>query len=97
MTERVGNRHLCLVDGSGFIFRACYSLPPLTREDGTPVNAVIGFCNMLHALSQDIAYDAMVVLFDTKHPTFRHDLFQDYKDNKSEIIRIPYRLSGFQP
>ncbi len=82
MTEMMGNRHLCLVDGSGFIFRAFYSLPPLTRKDGTPVNAVLGFCNMLHALSQDIVYDAMVVLFDTKHPTFRHDLFPDYKANR---------------
>ena len=82
MTENDKNRHLCLVDGSGFIFRAFYSLPPLTREDGTPVNAVLGFCNMLHALSQDVVYDAMVVLFDTKHPTFRHDLFPDYKANR---------------
>ena len=75
-------RHLCLVDGSGFIFRAFYSLPPLTRADGTPVNAVLGFCNMLHALSEEVAYDAMAVLFDTKHPTFRHKLFSDYKANR---------------
>ena len=105
MIERVGKRHLCLVDGSGFIFRAFYSLPPLTREDGTPVNAVLGFCNMLHALSQDIVYDAMVVLFDTKHPTFRHDLFPDYKANRDAppeelvpqfaLIREATRAFGF--
>ena len=82
MNEKTGKRHLCLVDGSGFIFRAFYSLPPLTREDGTPVNAVLGFCNMLYALSQEVVYDAMAMLFDTKHPTFRHDLFTEYKANR---------------
>jgi len=82
MNTKVGKRHLCLVDGSGFIFRAFYSLPPLTREDGTPVNAVLGFCNMLYALSQEVVYDAMAMLFDTKHPTFRHDLFTEYKANR---------------
>ena len=82
MNKKTGKRHLCLVDGSGFIFRAFYSLPPLTREDGTPVNAVLGFCNMLHALSQEVVYDAMAMLFDTKHPTFRHDLFTEYKANR---------------
>ena len=39
--------HLCLVDGSGFLFRAFHALPVLTRPDGTPVNAVLGFTNML--------------------------------------------------
>ena len=82
MNKKTGKRHLCLVDGSGFIFRAFYSLPPLTREDGTPVNAVLGFCNMLYALSQEVMYDAMAMLFDTKHPTFRHDLFTEYKANR---------------
>ena len=82
MNKKTGKRHLCLVDGSGFIFRAFYSLPPLTREDGTPVNAVLGFCNMLYALSQEVVYDAMAMLFDTKHPTFRHDLFTEYKANR---------------
>ena len=43
MTE---GRHIYLVDGSGFIFRAFHALPPLTRGDGTPVNAVLGFCNI---------------------------------------------------
>ena len=43
---------LVLVDGSGFIFRAYHALPPLTRTDGTPVNAVLGFSNMLHRLLQ---------------------------------------------
>ena len=82
MNKKTGKRHLCLVDGSGFIFRAFYSLPPLTREDGTPVNAVLGFCNMLYALSQEVVSGAMAMWVDHKHPTFRHDLFSEYKANR---------------
>jgi DNA polymerase-1 len=105
MDKKAGKRHLCLVDGSGFIFRAFYSLPPLTREDGTPVNAVLGFCNMLYALSQEVVCDAMAILFDTKHPTFRHHLFTEYKANRDAppeelvpqfpLIREATRAFGF--
>ena len=48
-----------LVDGSGYIFRAYHALPPLTRADGTPVNAVLGFCNMLYKLLDDLARRAI--------------------------------------
>ena len=51
-------RHLYLIDGSGYIFRAFLALPPMTRPDGTPVNAVFGFANMLFRLMQDRADDA---------------------------------------
>ena len=47
--------HVFLVDGSGYIFRAYHALPPLTRKsDGLPVNAVLGFCNMLWKLLRDM-------------------------------------------
>ena len=46
-------KRLVLVDGSGYIFRAFFALPPMTRPDGTPVNAVFGFANMLFRLMQD--------------------------------------------
>ena len=45
---------LVLIDGSGYIFRAYYALPPMYRSDGLPVNAVFGFCNMLLKLVEDI-------------------------------------------
>jgi len=48
------DRHLYLIDGSGYIFRAFHALPPMTRPDGTPVNAVLGFTNMLIKLLVDI-------------------------------------------
>jgi DNA polymerase-1 len=77
-------RRVCLVDGSGFIFRAFHALPPLTRADGTPVNAVLGFCNMLYKLARDYHCDAIAVLFDTARVTFRNDIYADYKANRPE-------------
>ena len=50
----MGSQRLILVDGSGYIFRAFYALPPMSREDGTPVNAVFGFTSMLLKLSEDM-------------------------------------------
>ena len=52
--------HFYLIDGSGYIFRAYYALPPLTRKsDGLPVGAVSGFCSMLFKLLQDSRSDAV--------------------------------------
>ncbi len=53
MNDGGGGPHLILVDGSGFIFRAYHALPPMSRPDGTPVNAVFGFSNMLSRLLKD--------------------------------------------
>ncbi|MDP7539520.1 MAG: hypothetical protein QF726_03495, partial [Alphaproteobacteria bacterium] len=66
----------------GFLFRAFHALPPLTRADGTPVNAVLGFCNMLYKLVNELDCDAVAVLFDTKRTTFRNDIYADYKANR---------------
>ncbi len=83
--------HLFLVDGSGFIFRAFHALPPLTRKsDGLPVGAVSGFCNMLWKLLTD-ARDTSVgvtpshfaVIFDYASKTFRKDIYDAYKANRS--------------
>ncbi len=76
--------HLYLIDGSGFIFRAYHALPPLTRKsDGLPVGAVSGFCNMLHRLLKEMRGadrpTHFAVIFDTKHKTFRHDFYPQYK------------------
>ncbi|MFN7709724.1 MAG: DNA polymerase I [Holosporales bacterium] len=77
-------KHLYLVDGSGFIFRAFHALPPLTRGDGTPVGAVLGFVNMLMKLLNETDVDHMAVIFDAARRTFRHDLYPDYKANRAE-------------
>ena len=77
-------RHLYLIDGSGFIFRAFHALPPLTRPDGTPVNAVLGFTNMLWRILRETDADHAAVIFDSARRTFRNDLFADYKANRRE-------------
>jgi DNA polymerase-1 len=75
---------LCLVDGSGFIFRAYHALPPLTRADGTPVGAVQGFVNMLVRLIESHAGDRIAIIFDTSRKSFRNDFFPDYKAHRPD-------------
>ncbi|CCG09405.1 DNA polymerase I [Pararhodospirillum photometricum] len=76
--------HLTLVDGSGYIFRAYHSLPPMTRPDGTPVNAVYGFTTMLLKLMADSASDHLAVVFDAGRRTFRTELYPAYKAQRPE-------------
>ncbi len=75
---------LYLVDGSGFIFRAYHAIPPLTRADGTPVNAVMGFTNMLMKLLADHHAEAVAVVFDSKRLNFRNEFYADYKAHRPE-------------
>ena len=80
--------HLHLIDGSAFIFRAYHALPPLTRKsDGLPVGAVAGFCNMLHRYVEgNTGPDApthVAVIFDHSGKTFRNDMYDQYKANRS--------------
>ena len=76
--------HLYLVDGSGYIFRAYHALPPMTRPDGTPVNAVFGFSNMLVKLIDDMDADHMAVIFDAARVSFRNDIYPDYKAQRPD-------------
>ena len=78
------DRHLCLVDGSGFLFRAFHALPLLTRPDGTPVNAVLGFTNMLLKLLDDLQATHVAVIFDSARKSFRNEMFPDYKANRPD-------------
>ncbi len=84
--------HFYLVDGSGYIFRAYYALPPLTRKsDGLPVGAVSGFCNMLFKLLEDSKSNDnsekpthFAVIFDSARKNFRNDIYSEYKGNRSD-------------
>ena len=84
--------HFYLIDGSGYIFRAYYALPPLTRKsDGLPVGAVSGFCNMLFKLLEDAKSEEnkekpthFAVIFDSARKNFRNDIYSDYKANRSD-------------
>jgi DNA polymerase-1 len=82
--------HLVLVDGSGFIFRAFHALPPMSRPDGTPVNAVFGFTNMIAKLLRDHVGTHIAVIFDAGRTTFRNRMYPEYKaqrpDPAPEII-----------
>tara|TARA_Y100001970_G_scaffold63767_1_gene81679 strand:+ start:7712 stop:10510 length:2799 start_codon:yes stop_codon:yes gene_type:complete len=82
-------QHICLVDGSTYIFRAYHALPPLTRKsDGFPVGAISGFCNMLDKLVREEkdkkGITNLLVVFDASGKTFRNDIYPEYKANRSE-------------
>ena len=84
--------HFYLIDGSGYIFRAYYALPPLSRKsDGLPTGAVSGFCSMLFKLLEDSRSDDTIhrpthfaVIFDSARKNFRNDIYKDYKANRTE-------------
>lgn len=73
---------LVLVDGSSWLFRAYHALPPLTNAKGEPTGAIVGVTKMLLKLQQDYRPAQMVVVFDAPGPTFRHELFADYKAHR---------------
>ena len=75
--------NLILVDGSGYIFRAFYGLPPMTNSNGVPVNAVFGFTSMLMKLMDDMKPKYVAVVFDVSRKTFRNDIYEEYKANRS--------------
>ncbi|NJM50114.1 MAG: DNA polymerase I [Sphingomonadales bacterium] len=87
-TDSAKQKHLYLVDGSAFIFRAYYSLPPLTNPEGTPVGAILGYSNMLWKLADDLhAADGpthMAVILDKAGTSFRNDIYDQYKANRPE-------------
>ena len=76
------HNRLILVDGSGYIFRAYYALPPMNRKDGTPVNAVFGFTNMLVKLIEDYSDEKLIVIFDAARENFRNKIYPKYKANR---------------
>ena len=84
--------HFYLIDGSGYIFRAYYALPPLTRKsDGLPTGAVSGFCSMLFKLLEDSKSDSnsqkpthFAVIFDSARKNFRNEIYSDYKANRAD-------------
>ena len=77
MTQR-----LILVDGSSYLFRAYHALPPLTNSKGLNTGAAKGVIGMIRKLMADYEGDQVVVVFDAKGPTFRNEIYADYKANR---------------
>ncbi len=89
------DRTLYLIDGSAYIYRAYHAIRSLTNSKGLPTNAVFGFTRMLIKLIEDRSPEYVVMFFDAKGPTFRHEIYQDYKANRPPMpedlsIQIPY-------
>ena len=91
MAEKTANprNHIFLIDGSGYIFRAYYALGrsgSMTRSDGTPMNAVVGFCNMLFKLRLDLLNAErpthLAVIFDKSRYSFRNEIYPEYKAHR---------------
>ena len=86
---------LYLIDGSAYIYRAFFALPPLANSKGLQTNAVYGFTTMLLKVLRDHRPDYVAVVFDEKGPTHRHEAFKDYKAQRPPMpqgmsAQIPY-------
>ncbi|NLC70963.1 MAG: DNA polymerase I [Desulfuromonadaceae bacterium] len=74
-----------LIDGSSYIYRAFYALPHLSTREGIPTNAVYGFVTMLLKIIREEKPDRLAVVFDARGPTFRKQIYPEYKANRKEM------------
>ena len=79
------HRRLLLVDASGFMYRAFHALPDLRTRDGVPTGALTGMINMLRRVQAEFPSGYAACVFDPKGPTFREDIYPDYKANRSAM------------
>ena len=73
---------LYLVDGSSYLYRAFHALPHLSNSHGEPTGALLGVANMLKRLLHEDDPEFIAVVFDARGPTFRHELYPEYKANR---------------
>ena len=76
---------LMVLDGNSLLYRAFFAMPPFTSKDGQPSGAVYGFFAMLMSAIEQYSPEALVVAFDLKGKTFRHDMFDDYKAKRKPM------------
>ena len=89
------DKTLFLIDGSAYIHRAYHAIRSLSNSKGLPTNAIFGFARILIKLIDDWAPKYAVMVFDSKGPTFRHELFKEYKATRPPMpedlqVQIPY-------
>ncbi len=75
----------CIVDASSFIFRAYYAIRQLNTSKGLPTNAIMGFANMVVKVLEDLSPNYLAIVYDTKFPSFRKELYPLYKANRSAM------------
>lgn len=78
-------KKLIIIDAMGVIYRAFYAIKHLTNSEGMMTNAVYGFTQIVRKVLADSAPDYVVVAFDSKEKTFRHEIYEDYKSNREEM------------
>lgn len=83
-----------LIDGSSYLFRAYHALPPLVNAGGMPTGAIFGVLNMIKRLEKDYPDTRIIVVFDPKGGTFRNEIYDQYKAERSETpsdlaVQIP--------
>jgi DNA polymerase I len=88
------NKRVYLVDGSAYLYRAYYAIRNLSNSKGFPTNMVFGFTRMIMKLLKDKRPEYLAVVFDSGAPTFRHEIYPEYKGNRSPMpeemaVQIP--------
>ena len=107
MVDANKDKKLFIIDGSSFLYRAYYGMRPLHTESGEPVQAVYGFCRMIKKIIDTFHTDQIVLVWDSKGKTTRHEIFPEYKatrqappsdlfDQKQHIIEFAQSISLFQ-
>lgn len=76
---------LVLIDGHSILNRAFYGIPELTNSEGLHTNAILGFLNIMFKIMDEEKAEYITVAFDVKHPTFRHDMYQEYKGTRKPM------------
>lgn len=76
------DKKVVLIDGFSILFRAFYGLPRLSNSKGVPTNAIYGFLNIMFKIIDEETPDYLVIAFDTDKPTFRHDMYEEYKGTR---------------
>ena len=80
--ETTSNDPIILIDGSSYIYRAYYALPPLTTSKGQPTGAIRGVISMIKRILTDHPHSPIAVVFDAKGKNFRHKMYKKYKANR---------------
>lgn len=84
MSEKISKKSVFIIDGSSFLYRAYYGLRPLHTSKGMAIHAVYGFCRMLKKLIDQFAIEHILVVWDSKGKTQRHEIFPAYKATRQE-------------